>query len=61
MSDERVKVRVLFVEDGGYHSEVLSLPGGGLDQSLLRYDAAIAFLLARGGWRMETCETRPTP
>lgn len=39
--DGRVQVRMLFAEEGGYHSQVVSLPSGGLD----RYDRLIDFLM----------------
>jgi len=29
--DNRIHVRMLFAEEGGYHVEVLTLPGGGLE------------------------------
>ena len=31
MSDDRVKVRLLFVDDGDYHREVVRLPAASLD------------------------------
>lgn len=31
MSDDTVKVRLLFVDDGDYHREVVSLPGSSLE------------------------------
>ena len=39
--DGRVRVRMLFAEEGGYHSEVVSLPAEGLG----RYDRLIDFLM----------------
>jgi hypothetical protein len=38
---KRVEVRMLFAEEGSYHSEVLSLPAGGLGD----YDRLIDFLV----------------
>ena len=40
MSKKRVKVRLLFVEDGGYHAEVVSLPSKGLSS----FDRLVDFL-----------------
>ena len=43
MSDstaERINVRVLFADEGGFHSEVISLPAGGLGD----YDRLIDFV-----------------
>lgn len=36
----RIRVRMLFAEEGGYHSEVVSLPAAGLEG----YDRLIDFL-----------------
>ena len=38
---DRIRVRMLFAEEGGYHSEVVSLPGSGLP----RYERLIDFLM----------------
>jgi len=38
---DRIHVRMLFVEEGSYHSEVFSLPAGGLEG----YGRVIDFLL----------------
>lgn len=35
-----VKIRLLFVDDGDYHSEVVEVPGGGVDD----YDRLLDFL-----------------
>lgn len=47
MSGERIRVRLLYAEGGGYHSEVVSVPGGGLPDyerliDFLREDEAVA-------------------
>lgn len=47
MSGERIRVRVLYAEGGGYHSEVISVPGGGLQDherliDFLREDEDVA-------------------
>lgn len=47
MSKDRVRVRVLYAERGGYHSEVLSVPGAGLNDherliDFIREDPAVA-------------------
>lgn len=47
MSKERVRVRLLYAEQGGYHSEVLSVPGAGLNDherliDFIREDPAVA-------------------
>ena len=47
MSGERIRVRVLYAADGGYHSEIISVPGGGLKEherliDFLREDPAVA-------------------
>ena len=47
MSSERIQVRVLYAEGGGYHSEVISIPGGGMSDherliDFLREDEAVA-------------------
>ncbi len=47
MSGERIRVRVLYAEGGGYHSEVISVPGDGLRDherliDFLREDEAVA-------------------
>lgn len=39
--DKRINVRMLFAEEGGYHVEVLALPGGGLEE----YGRLIDFLI----------------
>lgn len=40
MSKKRVKIRLLFVEEGGYHTELVSLPAQGLDT----YERLVDFL-----------------
>ena len=47
MSDERILVRVLYAEGGGFHTEVISVPGGGRAHherliDFLREDRAVA-------------------
>ena len=47
VSKDRVRVRVLYAERGGYHSEVLSVPGAGLNDherliDFIREDPAVA-------------------
>lgn len=47
MSGERIQVRVLYAAGGGYHSEVISIPGDGLADherliDFLREDEAVA-------------------
>lgn len=47
MNGERIRVRLLYAEGGGYHSEVVSVPGGGLPDyerliDFLREDEAVA-------------------
>lgn len=47
MSEDRVRVRVLYAEQGGYHSEILSVPGAGLNDherliDFIREDPAVA-------------------
>ncbi len=47
MSGERIRVRVLYAARGGYHSEIISVPGGGLSEherliDFLREDRAVA-------------------
>ena len=39
-SKPRIQVRMLFAEEGGYHAEIVSLPGAGFDE----YDRLIDFL-----------------
>ena len=40
MSDERIRVRVLYAGRGGYHSEIISIPGRGVAE----YDRLIDFI-----------------
>ena len=47
MSDEPIRVRVLYAARGGYHAEVISIPGGGRHDherliDFLREDRAVA-------------------
>ena len=47
MNGERIRVRVLYAAGGGYHSEIISVPGGGLSEyerliDFLREDPAVA-------------------
>ncbi|MDE2806065.1 MAG: hypothetical protein OXN18_13060 [Gemmatimonadota bacterium] len=47
MSGERIRVRLLYAEGGGYHTEVVSVPGGGFADyerliDFLREDEAVA-------------------
>ena len=47
MSGDRIRVRVLYAEGGGYRSEVISVPGGGLQDherliDFLREDEDVA-------------------
>ena len=47
MSDERIRVRVLYAGKGGYHSEVVSVPGCGVEEhdrliDLIREDPGVA-------------------
>lgn len=47
MSDERIRVRVLYAGRGGYHSEIISVPGGGVAEhdrliDFIREDPAVA-------------------
>lgn len=41
MSGERAKVRLLFVDEGSYHREVVSVPAGAID----RYDRLVDLFL----------------
>lgn len=40
MSDDRVKVRLLFVDEGSYHHEVISVPADAVE----RYDRLVDLL-----------------
>lgn len=47
MSGERIRVRVLYTGRGGYHTEVISVPGGGREEherliDFIREDPAVA-------------------
>ena len=47
MSDERVRIRVLYAGRGGYHAEVISVPAGGMEEhdrliDFIREDPAVA-------------------
>lgn len=47
MSDERIQVRILYAGRGGYHSEVISVPGRGMEEhdrliDFIREDPAVA-------------------
>jgi len=47
MSGDRMRVRVLYAGRGGYHSEVISVPGGGMAEherliDFIREDPAVA-------------------
>ena len=47
MSGDRIQVRVLYAGRGGYHSEVISVPGGGMEEherliDFIREDSAVA-------------------
>lgn len=47
MSSDRIRVRVLYAGRGGYHTEVISVPGGGMDEherliDFIREDPAVA-------------------
>jgi len=47
MSSERIRIRILYAGRGGYHAEVISVPGGGMDEherlvDFIREDPAVA-------------------
>lgn len=47
MSGGRIRVRVLYAGRGGYHAEVISVPGGGIEDherliDFIREDPAVA-------------------
>lgn len=47
MSGDRVRVRVLYAGRGGYHAEVISVPGSGMEEherliDFIREDPAVA-------------------
>lgn len=47
MSGDRIRVRVLYAGRGGYHTEVISVPGGGMVEherliDFIREDPAVA-------------------
>lgn len=47
MSGDRIRVRVLYAGRGGYHSEVISVPGSGMEEherliDFIREDPAVA-------------------
>lgn len=47
MSDERVRVRVLYAGRGGYHAETISVPGDGMEEhdrliDFIREDPSVA-------------------
>ena len=47
MSGGRIRIRVLYAGRGGYHAEVISVPGGGIEDherliDFIREDPAVA-------------------
>ena len=47
MNSNRIQVRVLYAGRGGYHTEVISVPGGGMEEherliDFIREDPAVA-------------------
>lgn len=47
MNSDRIQVRVLYAGRGGYHSEVISVPGDGMEEherliDFIREDPAVA-------------------
>jgi len=47
MSERRIQVRILYAGRGGYHSEVISVPGRGMEEhnrliDFIREDPAVA-------------------